>query len=183
MGIVTKQLRFPLMALSVRIKDDFGSGKFGASRGPNRTHKGVDYLADKGEVVKSAISGTFTKYGYAYQNDLTQRYIEVTNNDLRVRIFYVNKLDSLTLNQKVKAGDIIAKVGNISERYNDGTRTMQNHIHVEVFKDGTRVNPDLFFNENSVKINWLDKLKDVPLLLKLLVPSFIILMWVLIAKK
>src|SRR5690606_19387199 len=67
-----------------RTWDHFGSGAYGASRdGGVRHHAGVDYVAEAGQAVKAPISGYVTRIGYAYADDLSFRYVEITNPALR----------------------------------------------------------------------------------------------------
>lgn len=77
-----------LSELKRRGSDGFGAGHFGAPRG-SRTHKGVDLLAQSGEAINSPVTGTVTKVGYPYGDDLSYRYVQITAGDYDFRVFYV----------------------------------------------------------------------------------------------
>jgi murein DD-endopeptidase MepM/ murein hydrolase activator NlpD len=159
---------FPLFLKLLRVTDDFGHGHFGASRGYSKTHKGTDYLATKDDIVKSPFNGKITKYGYAYNGDLEQRYIEISNTDNKhvLRIFYVNMLSILNIGDNVLIGDHIANVGDISKKYSTDIKKMENHIHLEIRKNGELINPEIFF--------LLNQKKSIPLIVWILLPSFIL---------
>ena len=130
---------FPQM----REPDDFGAGYFGACRG-NRTHNGIDFAAPHGTVVCSACDGRLTRFGYPYGDDLSYRYVEVTdsNND-RVRYFYVVPADGkFEIGTEVKKGDVIGVVQNISARYDTDEKKMNNHFHFEVKRKGEYLDPE-----------------------------------------
>lgn len=108
--------------------DPAGAGHFGARRG-TRLHLGVDYTAQPESIVLSPVKGKVTKLGYPYGDDLGYRYVEVTDRaGDRHRLFYVEPL--VLLDQRVKEGDKIGIVQDITRRYpNSG---MKPHIHYEI---------------------------------------------------
>lgn len=122
--------------LPERGSDPWGSGAFGASRG-ERVHKGIDYECLPGSEVLSPVTGNVTKLGYPYADDLSYRYIQISNTYTH-RIFYVEPL--------VKVGDwvtentVIGICQNITKRYDS---RMKNHVHYEVLSGDTPVNPEL----------------------------------------
>lgn len=142
-----------LATLPPRGTDDFGSGAFEAPRG-SKKHKGIDFACYPGTMIFSHTAGIVTKLGYAYKNDLSFRYVEVTDNDrLRHRYFYLNPL--VAVGDPVKKGDLIGSNQNIADRYSvikvkDGkllSKVMRNHCHYEVLKrDNTPINPARFLH-------------------------------------
>ena len=111
-----------------RGQDEYGSGEFGAPRG-NHTHRGIDFAAAYGSELLSSVFGEVTKLGYPYADDLTFRYVEITDeNSLRHRFFYVSPL--VEVGEDVFVGGIIGKVQDIAGRYSD--KHMINHFHYEV---------------------------------------------------
>ncbi|HYD43986.1 MAG TPA: M23 family metallopeptidase [Phenylobacterium sp.] len=125
-----------------RTWDGFGSGAYGASRdGGVRHHEGVDYVAEGGQAVKAPISGYVTRIGYAYGDDLSFRYVEITNPALRyqARVLYVSP--EVAVGDTVRLGEAIGEAQTLQGRYPGIT----DHVHLEVARlgeghiDATRV--------------------------------------------
>jgi len=120
-----------------RQSDSFGSGHYGASRG-SRKHNGIDYACLPGGKVLSPVSGSVTKLGYPYGDDLSFRYVQITDSDnIDHRVFYCDP--------KVKVGDhvtgglsMIGYVQDLDKRYPRITP----HIHYEVKKNGEFIHPE-----------------------------------------
>ena len=116
------------MNYKIRESDNYGSGHFGARRG-GRIHRGVDIVAQAGAPWKSLNSGKVTKLGFAYSDDLSYRYIEVTDeHGHKFRYFYVKALPTLEVGHAVASGDIIGHVQSLQKRYPGITE----HVHFEV---------------------------------------------------
>ena len=108
---------------------------FGAPRG-SRTHRGIDLACYAGSKVFCPVSGVFTKYGYPYGDDLSYRYVQITDNDGRDhRFFYVESLS--TIGDYIEAGEVIGRVQNIATRYPNMTQ----HVHYEVRANSKFVDP------------------------------------------
>jgi len=120
-----------------RIADEWGQGSYQAPRG-DRTHTGVDYVAPAGFRLLSPVEGYITKHGYPYSDDLSFRYIEVTDkNDKRHRFFYV--MPSQDCGTKVHVGQILGTVQSLDQRYPKITP----HVHYEIKdEDGEFINPE-----------------------------------------
>ena len=128
--------------LEKRTGDPWGSGEFGAPRG-TRTHKGIDYTCPVGAVIHTPVSGKVTKLGYPYSDDLTFRYVEITDkDDARHRLFYVSP--TVEKGDIVQAGESVGIQQDISGRYRDDNKPpMINHCHYEILlTDGTPINPE-----------------------------------------
>lgn len=126
------------VTLQKRKTDSYGSGAFMASRG-SRSHKGIDYACWPGSLIQSPISGQVTKLGYAYADDLSYRYVEITDDkQARHRFFYVSP--QVIDGQMVEKGDYIGQCQDIAERYNKGGMTP--HCHYEILVDNVPVNPE-----------------------------------------
>ncbi len=125
----------------LRGSDDYGAGHFGAPRG-DHTHNGMDFAAAKDSGLMSSVSGEVTKHGYPYADDLSFRYIEITDeNDFRHRFFYVKP--SHPVGAIVSVGQVIGQVQDIAGRYSD--KHMKNHFHYEIKSiDGGYLDPELF---------------------------------------
>ena len=113
--------------VSGRITSRFGSRE--SIRSYN--HTGLDIAAAYGTNIKAAAGGTIKWSGYmgSYGNLVI---VDCGNN---VEIYYGHCSKLLVKEgQKVKAGDILGKVGSTGN-------STGNHLHFEIRVNGTRVNP------------------------------------------
>lgn len=117
-----------------------GGGWFGAPRGGTRTHRGIDYACYPATEILSPVRGVVTKVGYPYGDDLSFRYVEVTDDaGYRHRTFYIEPC--VEVGDKVYDVDVIGKAQAIVTRYPG--HGMKNHIHYEVISpDGQYIDPD-----------------------------------------
>ena len=123
-----------------RGRDAFGSGHFGAPRG-GRDHLGCDYACAVGTKVCSLTNGVVTKLGYAYSDDLSYRYVEVTDGGgYKHRYFYVSPM--VLVNDRIYRTDVLGTAQDISARYDDNLRKMRNHVHYEILKGRVAVDPE-----------------------------------------
>ncbi|MBY0566028.1 MAG: M23 family metallopeptidase [Hyphomonadaceae bacterium] len=123
----------------LRGEDAYGAGFFGASRAAGaRRHRGADYVAEPGEIVRAPISGVVERIGFAYRGDERYRYVEladaVTGRD--VRVLYVGPI--VQLGAVVEAGAPIGRAQDLSARY---PRGITNHVHVELRQSGALTDP------------------------------------------
>ena len=122
--------------LRKRISDRWGSGHFGAPRG-NHTHNGIDYQCPAGRSVLSPCDGEVTKLGYPYGDDLSFRYIQITDSKgFDHRIFYVSP--GQEMGAKIKEGQVIGISQDLTKRYPEITE----HLHYEVRKNGEYIDPE-----------------------------------------
>jgi peptidoglycan LD-endopeptidase LytH len=113
----------------IRGHDRYGEGEFHASRdGGKRLHLGADYIAAAGDAIRSPVSGTVTRVGYAYRNDHYLRFIEISDTDMHIvsRVLYVAPF--VEIGQRVEAGEQIGAAQTLYGRYAGIT----NHVHVEI---------------------------------------------------
>ena len=107
--------------------DCFGYGHYGASRGENRTHNGKDYACWPRSKIFSPIIGEVSKLGYPYGDDMSFRYVQITNKaGFQVRIFYVDPL--VKVGELVNGDTIIGSSQKLGERY----PCITEHVHLEV---------------------------------------------------
>lgn len=121
-----------------RATDAYGCGEFGARRdGGTRRHEGVDFIADAGQPLVAPISGYVTKIGFAYADDSTLKFIEITNPALHyaARVFYIDP--QVTLGQSVHVGQPIGVHHTLEQKYPGG---MTDHVHLEIIDNrGERI--------------------------------------------
>ncbi len=111
--------------------DGYGSGCFGASRdGGQRLHNGIDYECAAGSFIFPVEPGRVTKLGYPYGDDLTFRYVEVTDvTGYHWRYFYVDP--AVVLGDYITESTMLGRLQALEGRYPGITP----HCHLEV-KDG-----------------------------------------------
>lgn len=124
----------------VRGRDNRGAGYYGASRG-SRVHNGVDLVCEYGEDVICQINGVVSKLGYPYANDLSFRYVQITDEEgYDHRYFYVSP--QVAISDIVERGQLIGVAQNLAEKYSGITP----HVHYEVKYKGQYVSPFQFFD-------------------------------------
>jgi len=109
--------------------------------GASKIHKGIDIGAKKagkaGDQIYAAMYGTITKVGYSTGSGY---YIYLKNDKYEFRYYHLLKNStSVKKNQKVKAGQTIAKMGKT------GVNVTGVHLHFEVLKNNAHINPCSLF--------------------------------------
>ena len=124
-----------LFAMNFRECDGQGCGHFGASRG-SRHHNGVDMVCVPGTKVGSPVKGVVTKLGYPYAGDMTTRYVEITTEGYRFRLFYVSPC--VSVGDPVFIGSIVGHAQRLESMDRGGTQ----HVHFEVMdEDDNYIDP------------------------------------------
>ena len=128
--------------LPLRTPDKWGEGHFGASRG-DRTHNGTDYECAVGSEIQSPCNGEVTKLGYVYSDDLSFRYVQITDaKGRRHRCMYTEP--TVRLHAQVQVGYKIGVLQDLDVRYRD----ISPHVHYEIIDtDGNYINPEEFIDE------------------------------------
>ena len=115
----------PVVPFRVRGSDAWGSGDWRAPRG-DRLHAGLDCVAAPGDPVYSPCSGV-VRLGWCYRDDPRYRLVEITGDDLIVRVLYVEPM--VEDGDEVDSIKRIGSVQDIATKYGQG---MTNHIHLDV---------------------------------------------------
>lgn len=121
----------------LRRLDTWGSGAFGASRG-SRKHQGLDLVVDKGGAIRAPSGGEIVREARPYPND--NRYSGVLlrlDDGVELKIFYIEGWQR----GRIERGDKIGIAQDLRKKY----AKITNHVHVEAFVDGNRVDPSRFF--------------------------------------
>ena len=120
--------------------DKQGDGHFGASRG-NRTHQGLDFLCEPGQIVRAAISGKLSR-SRPYHNDTEYVGCGIWGKKYMVKMWYFTPYEDL-IHDQVKAGQEIGLAQDISQKYGG---SMLPHIHLGLWslEPTTLLNPEKY---------------------------------------
>jgi len=125
-----------IFAMNYRECDPKGCGHYGASRG-TRKHNGVDMACPPETKVQSPVRGYVTKLGHPYADDLSYRYVQITAEKYRFRLFY--------LEPSVSVGDVVELGGEIGTSQGLGEKhgaSITEHVHLEIMDEhGGYVDP------------------------------------------
>lgn len=131
-----------IMPITGEIIKEFAVEKlvYSETLGMWKTHPGIDIKAELGANVKSASNGTIQSVD---KDSFYGNTVKVLDSDGYT--FVYSNLDNdfdLKEGDQVKQGDIIGKIGVSAQ----GELLDQTHLHFEVIKDETQVNPQDLIN-------------------------------------
>lgn len=119
----------------IRDCDDYGCGKYGASRG-GRSHAGIDIEATPGQDVASPADGRLGE-ARPYRDHLEVPGVRVAMGDgIEVRMFYV-QADKSLLGSNVLQTQTMGTAYSLQRLYPGIT----DHVHLELRVDGKSVDP------------------------------------------
>jgi hypothetical protein len=126
--------------------DDGGDGHWGAQRG-NRTHRGIDFSTIDGQNIVSPIDGRVRNFkGSSTGYPMIQIYPSSTNVGFDyIEILYAGEpygVKPWTF-RNVSAGEIIGISLNLQGL--GYPSNVGSHIHLQMWHNGTRINPTPFF--------------------------------------
>jgi murein DD-endopeptidase MepM/ murein hydrolase activator NlpD len=98
-------------------------------------HFGIDIVAPKNEAIKATLDGTVI---FAEWTVETGHVIQLQHNDNIVSIYKHNSVLHKKVGDHVKAGEVIAIVGN------SGELTSGPHLHFELWYNGIAINPEFY---------------------------------------
>lgn len=107
--------------------------------GDGRDHKGLDMAADFGTPILAAESGTvmvandYDSWGYSWGY-----YVSIYHDSTYSTLYAHCSSLAVSAGDYVEKGQVIAYVGNTGNSFG-------NHLHFEVYENGTRVDPSQFF--------------------------------------
>ena len=111
------------------------TSKFGAKSSiRSGAHTGLDIAAPKGTSIKAAASGTVTFAGT--KGSYGKMVIISHENGVETYYAHCNKIN-VSVGDKVSQGQVIAEVGSTGN-------STGNHLHLEVRKNGTILNPQYY---------------------------------------
>ena len=102
--------------------------------GKQEFHKGIDFAGQSGSNVVAVAAGIVT---YAADRNAYGNLVEIDHGNGYVTRYGHNESMDVEVGQSVKKGQIIAKMGSTG-------RSTGPHVHFEVRKNGTAINPTKF---------------------------------------
>lgn len=108
---------------------------YNKSMGDWRTHNGIDILANPGTDIYVCADGVIDRI---YTDYLGNTVIIDHQNGYKTKYSNLDTLENLTIGAKVKQGDFLAKVSD----YCFGENVDKPHLHFEIIKNDTLVNPE-----------------------------------------
>ena len=106
---------------------------------PSNSHFAIDVAADIGTAVKSVLDG---KVLFSEWSVDTGHVLIIDHGENIISVYKHNSKTLKTQNNFVKAGEVIAYSGN------QGNLSTGPHLHFELWKNGTPINPEPLFNFN-----------------------------------
>ena len=110
-------------------------GLLSSNFNPDERHFGVDIAANPNESVLATLDGTVVFSGYTAE---TGYVIEIQHNRDFISVYKHCSSLLKQMGDKVKAGEVIALVGNA------GTQTTGPHLHFELWRKGEALNPEKY---------------------------------------
>lgn len=103
-------------------------------------HTGIDIKSELGENVKCIADG---KVISIESNNFYGNVVRIEHEDGYISVYSNLAEDNLPkVNQKINKGEIIGAIGDTAY----GESEEESHLHFEIIKDGTNINPEEFLN-------------------------------------
>ena len=131
----------------IRDCDVKGCGHYGSSRS-HGIHKGIDIIKYEGEQIKAPFDCIVVRHGQVYKDSTHYKLVVIRGlgkwSNYTMKIMYIRSL--VSPNTQLKKGDVLGQAQDISKRYKGITK----HIHVELFKNNTLINPKSYIYTKKV---------------------------------
>lgn len=122
--------------------DPTGHGHYGAKRG-SRLHNGLDLKYAPFVDFPAPFDCKIIRTGYPYANDRRYLLAEIQGvgqyDHLKAKVMYM--VPKKPINELLRRGQSMGTVQDLSKKY--GSK-MINHVHFELYDNGTRVNPEQY---------------------------------------
>lgn len=120
----------PVLNGTIRKRDKWGEGHYGASRG-NRKHNGIDIVTQPGKAVLSPIEGNVVRVSYPYASNLWYTGLLIKGSGphkgIEAKIFYMKPQPGI-VGKTVKPSQKIGTAQSLLPKYPG----IINHIHIEI---------------------------------------------------
>lgn len=104
----------------------------------SKAHKGIDLRAHSGDPIRSMAEGTVVALYHSWGGVLIDH-----GNGIKTRYLHLRKI-------YVKVGDKVRVGEQIGESGNTGLPQCSPHLHFEVWKNDTKIDPEVFLKENGI---------------------------------
>jgi len=126
----------PVDTSPLRLRQDgMGDGQFHAPRSGGRLHRGIDLAAPLGSPVRAIRSGTVIQVG---SHRGLGRFVELEHRDRMTSLYAHMAAADVEVGQRVKQGQ---QIGTVGKTGNAAHPRINSHVHLEVTRDGERVDP------------------------------------------
>ena len=140
--VSTTSFSMPVLNASIIKGYDANALQYNAVLNQWEMHKSVDFSASKGVQVLASFDGTVSKI---YTNLLEGTVVVIDHGDNLQTVY-----GSLDSNVNVEVGDTVTTGDVIGTASNSATRDIEDsHVHFEVWKDGSSVDPAGYLNVES----------------------------------
>lgn len=135
-----REIDLSLTPSGLPIRTGYASSGFGLRSDPftggSQHHRGIDFAGPRGSDVLAVADGlvVFSGRYVGYGN-----MIDVDHGNGYMTRYAHNESNLVHAGQRVRAGEVIAKMGRSG-------RSTGTHLHFEVWRDGTPINPRQFLN-------------------------------------
>lgn len=140
----TASLSFQMPVLNASIVKGYSDSELQYNEMLNewKIHKAIEFAANEGTNVLASLSGTVTS---VYTNSLEGTVVVIDHGSN-----YQTVYGSLAENVNVEVGDIVSTGDVIGTASNSATNELdESHVHFEVWKDGSSVDPAGYLNIES----------------------------------
>jgi murein DD-endopeptidase MepM/ murein hydrolase activator NlpD len=139
-NILQAAQRMPLgVPAPTEISSRFGGRANPFTGGGGEFHPGIDFRGENGDPIKATATGTVN---FAGAQNGYGNIVRITHDNGYETMFAHMSEINVQVGQTVKAGDIVGKVGSTG-------RSTGPHLHYEIRKDGTPIDPERFLTLSS----------------------------------
>ena len=139
--VSAKPIEFSMPLADVNVIKDYSNSALQYSKTLKQweAHKAIDFAAEEGTDVFAVLNGTIVEVSYNY---LMGNVVKLDTGNGLVVVYKSLKDVQVKNGDKVKQGDVIAKVGNTAKsEASDGP-----HLHLETWLNGENVDPNKYLD-------------------------------------
>ena len=139
--LLDRDLRQSMLPAGSPVRSGYASSNYGMRIDPftgrSHFHAGVDFNGPRGSDILSVADGVvvFSGRNAGYGN-----MVDIDHGNGYVTRYAHNQENLVALGERVRAGDVIAKMGSTG-------RSTGSHVHIEVLHNGRPVNPHPFLRQ------------------------------------
>lgn len=139
--LLDRDLRQAMLPAGSPVRSGYASSNYGMRIDPftgrSHFHAGVDFNGPRGSDVLSVADGVVV---FAGRHPGYGNMVDIDHGNGYVTRYAHNQENLASLGERVRAGDVIAKMGSTG-------RATGSHVHIEVLQNGRPVNPHPFLRQ------------------------------------